>query len=223
MAYANVGVVSRTRSWCSLSVRPVWRVGSMSVLRQSCCLLSASVGKAPSCHSIMLSVLACGCLFIFDVNLVNIFTAVSMQCTQRQRRSCSFCVWGRLVGQLVAPLIFCRILTKVQHLLLKIIAAGVLHAQSLLLQIFNGVFLKVNKATINMLRRVEPYVAYGYVLCPCWVTVIHVFSLIDCTLGYIKKWTLIVLIWWVYHCVINCLLEKSTSIDMKLFLILFFP
>ena len=29
------------------------------------------------------------------------------------------------------------------------------------LQIFNGVFLKVNKATTNMLRRVEPYVAYG--------------------------------------------------------------
>ncbi|CAO2041360.1 unnamed protein product [Urochloa humidicola] len=29
-------------------------------------------------------------------------------------------------------------------------------------QIFNGVFLKVNKATINMLRRVEPYVAYRY-------------------------------------------------------------
>ena len=28
-------------------------------------------------------------------------------------------------------------------------------------QIFNGVFLKGNKATINMLRRVEPYVAYG--------------------------------------------------------------
>ena len=28
-------------------------------------------------------------------------------------------------------------------------------------QIFNGVFLKVNKATINMLRKVEPYVAYG--------------------------------------------------------------
>ncbi|KAG5404691.1 hypothetical protein IGI04_010810 [Brassica rapa subsp. trilocularis] len=28
--------------------------------------------------------------------------------------------------------------------------------------IFNGVFLKVNKATINMLRRVEPYVTYGY-------------------------------------------------------------
>jgi len=25
------------------------------------------------------------------------------------------------------------------------------------------VFLKVNKATINMLRRVEPYVAYGYI------------------------------------------------------------
>ncbi|KAK8918286.1 60S ribosomal protein L7-4 [Platanthera zijinensis] len=29
-------------------------------------------------------------------------------------------------------------------------------------QIFNGVFLKVNVATINMLRRVEPYVTYGY-------------------------------------------------------------
>lgn len=30
-------------------------------------------------------------------------------------------------------------------------------------QIFNGVFMKVNKATVNMLRRVEPYVTYGYV------------------------------------------------------------
>ncbi|KAJ4824576.1 60S ribosomal protein L7-4 [Turnera subulata] len=29
-------------------------------------------------------------------------------------------------------------------------------------QIFNGVFLKVNQATINMLHRVEPYVTYGY-------------------------------------------------------------
>ncbi|GBG90386.1 hypothetical protein CBR_g50634 [Chara braunii] len=29
-------------------------------------------------------------------------------------------------------------------------------------QIFNGVFLKVNKATINMIRRVEPYITYGY-------------------------------------------------------------
>ena len=29
------------------------------------------------------------------------------------------------------------------------------------LQIFNGVLLKVNKATINMLHRVEPYVSYG--------------------------------------------------------------
>eukprot|EP01134_Creolimax_fragrantissima_P005424 CFRG5424T1 len=29
-------------------------------------------------------------------------------------------------------------------------------------QIHNGVFIKVNKATINMLRRIEPYVAYGY-------------------------------------------------------------
>ncbi|CDP19555.1 unnamed protein product [Coffea canephora] len=26
----------------------------------------------------------------------------------------------------------------------------------------NGVFLKVNKATLNTLHRVEPYVAYGY-------------------------------------------------------------
>lgn len=32
----------------------------------------------------------------------------------------------------------------------------------LVMQIFNGVFLKVNKATINMLHRVEPYVTYGY-------------------------------------------------------------
>ena len=31
------------------------------------------------------------------------------------------------------------------------------------LQIFNGVFLKVNKATVNMLHRVEPYVTFGYV------------------------------------------------------------
>eukprot|EP00850_Spirogloea_muscicola_P014027 SM000098S25107 [mRNA] locus=s98:272544:274240:- [translate_table: standard] len=29
-------------------------------------------------------------------------------------------------------------------------------------QIFNGVFMKVNKATINMLQRVEPYVTFGY-------------------------------------------------------------
>ncbi|CAK9155339.1 unnamed protein product [Ilex paraguariensis] len=29
-------------------------------------------------------------------------------------------------------------------------------------QIFNGVFLKVNKATMNMLHRVEPYVTFGY-------------------------------------------------------------
>ncbi|TXG60857.1 hypothetical protein EZV62_012220 [Acer yangbiense] len=29
-------------------------------------------------------------------------------------------------------------------------------------EIFNGVFLKVNKATVNMLRRVEPYVTFGY-------------------------------------------------------------
>ncbi|TXG69531.1 hypothetical protein EZV62_004466 [Acer yangbiense] len=31
-------------------------------------------------------------------------------------------------------------------------------------QIFNGVFLKVNKATVNMLHRVEPYVTFGEVL-----------------------------------------------------------
>jgi 60S ribosomal protein uL30 len=31
-----------------------------------------------------------------------------------------------------------------------------------LLQINNGVFIRANKATINMLRAVEPYVAYGY-------------------------------------------------------------
>ena len=30
-----------------------------------------------------------------------------------------------------------------------------------LLQIHNGVFIKLNKATINMLRIVQPYVAYG--------------------------------------------------------------
>ncbi|KAE8676436.1 60S ribosomal protein L7-2 [Hibiscus syriacus] len=29
-------------------------------------------------------------------------------------------------------------------------------------RIFNGVFLKVNKATMNMLHLVEPYVTYGY-------------------------------------------------------------
>lgn len=29
-------------------------------------------------------------------------------------------------------------------------------------QIQNGVFVKLNKATINMLRLVEPYIAYGY-------------------------------------------------------------
>jgi large subunit ribosomal protein L7e len=29
-------------------------------------------------------------------------------------------------------------------------------------QLHNGVFVKVNKATVNMLRKVEPYIAYGY-------------------------------------------------------------
>merc|ERR1712000_251395 len=31
-----------------------------------------------------------------------------------------------------------------------------------LLQINNGVFVKLNKATMNMIRIIEPYVAYGY-------------------------------------------------------------
>ena len=30
-------------------------------------------------------------------------------------------------------------------------------------QIHNAAFLKVNKATLEMLKLVEPYVAYGYV------------------------------------------------------------
>jgi large subunit ribosomal protein L7e len=29
-------------------------------------------------------------------------------------------------------------------------------------QLHNAVFIRVNKATINMLRKVEPYIAYGY-------------------------------------------------------------
>lgn len=29
-------------------------------------------------------------------------------------------------------------------------------------QLNNGVFVKVNKATLNMLQRIHPYVAYGY-------------------------------------------------------------
>jgi ribosomal protein L30/L7E len=32
-------------------------------------------------------------------------------------------------------------------------------------QINNGVFIKVNKATMHMLRLIEPYVTYGYVAC----------------------------------------------------------
>ena len=28
-------------------------------------------------------------------------------------------------------------------------------------QLHNAVFIRINKATINMLRRVEPYIAYG--------------------------------------------------------------
>ena len=33
-----------------------------------------------------------------------------------------------------------------------------------LLQIHNAVFIKLNKATINMLKLVQPYIAYGYVV-----------------------------------------------------------
>lgn len=29
-------------------------------------------------------------------------------------------------------------------------------------QIYNGIFIKINKATVNMLRLVEPYIAWGY-------------------------------------------------------------
>lgn len=29
-------------------------------------------------------------------------------------------------------------------------------------QLHNGVFIRLNKATMNMIRRVEPYVTYGY-------------------------------------------------------------
>jgi len=29
-------------------------------------------------------------------------------------------------------------------------------------QINNGVFIKINKATLNMFKRIEPYVTYGY-------------------------------------------------------------
>ena len=34
-----------------------------------------------------------------------------------------------------------------------------------LLQINNGVFVKSTKATLQMLRLVEPYVTYGFVFC----------------------------------------------------------
>ena len=29
-------------------------------------------------------------------------------------------------------------------------------------QLHNGVFVRLNKASINLLRRVEPYITYGY-------------------------------------------------------------
>lgn len=44
-------------------------------------------------------------------------------------------------------------------------------------QIFNGTFVKLNKASINMLRIVEPYIAWGWVTCStvskwceCWLS-----------------------------------------------------
>lgn len=46
-----------------------------------------------------------------------------------------------------------------------------------MLQIFNGVFLKVNKATMNMLHRVEPYVTYGYPLSPSLSLYIYIYHL----------------------------------------------
>ena len=30
-------------------------------------------------------------------------------------------------------------------------------------QLHNGVFVRLNKASINLLRRVEPYITYGYI------------------------------------------------------------
>ena len=33
-----------------------------------------------------------------------------------------------------------------------------------LLQVHNAVFIKLNKATLNMIKIIEPYVAYGYVV-----------------------------------------------------------
>lgn len=45
---------------------------------------------------------------------------------------------------------------------------GVPPTQKKILQLFrlrqiqNGVFVKINKATLNMLKKIEPYVAIGY-------------------------------------------------------------
>lgn len=46
-------------------------------------------------------------------------------------------------------------------------------------QINNGVFIKLNKATINMLRLVEPYIAWGYVAC-----VVVLCICFDCVIAY---------------------------------------
>lgn len=64
---------------------------------------------------------------------------------------------------------FAQILLYILHLYLvlkplrdKSLFDYVIHTSIFIKQIFNGVFLKVNKATLNMLHRVEPYVTYGY-------------------------------------------------------------
>lgn len=31
-------------------------------------------------------------------------------------------------------------------------------------QLHNGAFIRINKATVNLLRRVEPYITYGYII-----------------------------------------------------------
>jgi len=70
--------------------------------------------------------------------------------TQNPERFCNFCVWDRLIiTTLIIAFFF------ISNFQMGLIAIHIL-------QIFNGVFLKVNKATMNMLHRVEPYVTYGY-------------------------------------------------------------
>merc|ERR1712228_108661 len=42
-----------------------------------------------------------------------------------------------------------------------------------LLQIHNAVFIKMNKATINMLKLIQPYIAYGYPSVECIRSLIY--------------------------------------------------